>query len=152
MLNILRPDMIIPEAASADRETFLFIIADRFAQHPKVGAHAKTIHQSLINRERLGSTGVGDGVAIPHAKLNGLEELAAVFVKCSEGVDFYAIDGRPVHLFFSLLVPENGTGSHLKALARVSRLFKQEGFRSSLHDETRAEKIFDIFQQEDETS
>jgi PTS system nitrogen regulatory IIA component len=86
---------------------------------------------ALAEREKLGSTGVGDGVAIPHARVAGLGALAASFGRARAGVDFRAIDGRPVRLFVALLAPDQSAGQHLQALARVSRLLKSAAFREA---------------------
>ena len=80
----------------------------------------------------LQSTGIGEGVAIPHGKLPGLQRLLASFARSRAGVDFESIDGQPTHLFFLLVVPEHSGGQHLKALARISRFFRDAGFRKRL--------------------
>jgi len=86
----------------------------------------------LVARETLGSTGIGDGVAIPHGKLGSIKELVLAFGRSKGGVDFDSLDGQPAHLFFLLLAPENAPGDHLKALARVSRLMKNRELRETL--------------------
>ena len=82
-----------------------------------------------MERERISTTAIGEGVAIPHGKLPGLERIYGVFARSSEGVDFNSLDGGPTHLFFVLIAPENAAADHLKALARISRLLKDEVFR-----------------------
>jgi nitrogen PTS system EIIA component len=101
------------------------------------------------DRERLGSTGIGEGVAIPHGKLNGLTHLCASFGVSRDGVDFEAIDGKPTHLFFALVAPENSAGIHLKALARISRLFKNANFRKAILDAKGAQEIYRLIAEED---
>jgi len=93
---------------------------------------AQQLSDTLLEREKLGSTGIGEGVAIPHGKLPGLPGLLAAFGRKRAGVDFAAIDGKPTHLFFVLFAPDNSAGLHLKALARISRLFKQPQFRQAI--------------------
>ncbi|HEX9860214.1 MAG TPA: PTS sugar transporter subunit IIA [Nitrospirota bacterium] len=88
--------------------------------------------QVLVARESLGSTGIGDGVAIPHGKLKGLKEMVLAFGRSRAGVDFDSLDGEPAHLFFMLVAPEDAPGDHLKALARISRLMKNREVRESL--------------------
>ena len=109
-------------------------------------AHADLKPERLVEvlqeREKLGSTGIGEGVAIPHGKLAGLPQLMASFGVSREGVDFEAIDGKPTHLFFALVAPENSAGIHLKALARISRLFKNPRFRQSILDAQTSEEIY----------
>src|SRR5690606_32449603 len=96
------------------------------------GVGPKKLYDVLLDRERLSSTGIGDGVAIPHGKLAGIPGLTAAFGVSRSGIDFEAIDGKPTHLFFALLAPENSAGIHLKALARISRLFKNPNFRKAI--------------------
>ena len=88
--------------------------------------------QALEDRERLNSTALGDGVAIPHGKLPGLKRVLAAFGRSLAGVDFQSLDGKPTHLFFLLVAPEDSAGAHLKALARISRLFKSPPFRQAI--------------------
>jgi PTS system nitrogen regulatory IIA component len=103
----------------------------------------------LVEREKLGSTGIGDGVAIPHGKVPGLPSLVASFGRSRSGVDFRAIDGKPTHLFFALFAPENSAGAHLKALARISRIFKSPAFRDAILQATDAAAIYWLIEQED---
>ena len=104
----------------------------------------------LIAREELGSTGIGGGIAIPHGKLKDLKEIKIAFGRCPGGVEFNAIDGKPVDLFFLLLAPENSAGEHLKTLAKVSRLLKNPKFCSSLRKAGSRQEIIDIISAEDE--
>ncbi len=118
-----------------------------------VAAHPELQHEKLVEvlqeRERLGSTGIGEGVAIPHGKLAGLPQLVASFGVARDGVDFEAIDGRPTYLFFALVAPENSAGIHLKALARISRLFKNPDFRQAILDAQSPEEIYRLIAEED---
>lgn len=106
----------------------------------------------LLEREKLGSTGIGDGIAIPHGKLSKLNKILISFGRSKEGVDFNAMDGRPVHLFFLLLAPENSVGLHLKVLAKLSRMLKDESFRRELLSASDSEEIYSIIKAKDETS
>jgi PTS system nitrogen regulatory IIA component len=103
----------------------------------------------LQEREKLGSTGIGEGVAIPHGKLAGIPQLVAAFGINRAGVNFDAIDGKPTQLFFALVAPENSAGIHLKALARISRLFKNPGFRASILAAKSNAEIYNLISQED---
>ncbi|MBI5815362.1 MAG: PTS sugar transporter subunit IIA [Nitrospinae bacterium] len=106
--------------------------------------------ESVIGRENLGSTGVGDGVAIPHAKTSGVKSVVCAFGLSPEGVDFYAADGKPVKIFFLLLAPEEAVGDHLKALARIARLVRRESFRNRMERNMGdAGAIYDIISEED---
>jgi PTS system nitrogen regulatory IIA component len=104
----------------------------------------------LLEREKLGSTAIGEGVAIPHGKLPGISQVHGLFARSSGGVDFDSIDGGPTHLFFLLVAPENSAGDHLKALARISRLLKDSEFRSRLMKAKSKEEIFGTIKEEDE--
>ncbi len=103
----------------------------------------------LINRESLGSTGIGQGVGIPHGKTNTVKKLVAAFGICHTGVDFDALDGEPVFIFFLLVAPEDSAGPHLKGLARISRLLKDKFFRESLKELTDEKTILKLIREED---
>ncbi|MDH4267535.1 MAG: PTS sugar transporter subunit IIA, partial [Deltaproteobacteria bacterium] len=104
----------------------------------------------LLERESLGSTGIGEGVAIPHGKSKEVKRLLASFGRSLAGMDFQAMDGKPTHLFFLLVAPENSAGIHLKALARISRLMKDNVFRKRLMEVNSGEEIYSLFSAEDE--
>lgn len=106
------------------------------------GLDARTIFDAVLQRERLGSTGVGQGVAIPHARLSGINEVTGIFVRTKAPVDFESIDGRPADLIFMLLAPENAGAEHLKALARVSRLLRREDVRQRLRAAPDTDAVF----------
>jgi PTS system nitrogen regulatory IIA component len=102
---------------------------------------ANRLLEVLLEREALQSTGIGEGVAIPHGKMTGLDRLVASFARSPAGVDFESIDGQPTHHFFLLVVPEHSGGQYLKALARISRFFRDAAFRDRL---TRAESVEEV--------
>ena len=104
----------------------------------------------LMDREGLGSTGIGEGVAIPHGKVPGIDRLVTVFGRSSGGVQFASLDGKPARLFFLILAPENSAGMHLKALARISRLLKDQRFRGRLLAAEGAEGLSQVLWEEDE--
>jgi PTS system nitrogen regulatory IIA component len=110
---------------------------------------ADRLLSTLQDREKLGSTGIGEGVAIPHGKLAGLPQLVASFGISRDGVDFEALDGKPTYLFFALVAPENSAGVHLKALARISRVFKNPRFREAIRQAKTEREIYDLISQED---
>lgn len=105
--------------------------------------------ETLQRREKLQSTGIGDGVAIPHGKTPEVSEVMACVGRSKAGVDFQSLDGLPTHLFFTLLVPESEHGLHLKALARVSRLLKEPRVRQALLDAEDAEAMYAVLTNED---
>jgi PTS system nitrogen regulatory IIA component len=103
----------------------------------------------LLDRERLGSTGVGEGVAIPHGKMDDLEGIIACFGRSRGGVEFEAVDKAPVSLFFLLFAPENSAGIHLKALAKISRLLKRPSVREELMNASSEQDMYGILTQDD---
>ncbi len=113
---------------------------------------AESLIRILQERERLGSTGIGEGAAIPHGRVPGLDRLVAVFGRSRAGVQFQSLDGKPAHLFFLILAPENSAGLHLKALARISRLLKDSAFRLSLSDALDAAALARLLAEADERS
>ena len=110
---------------------------------------ANTVLQVLLEREKLGSTGVGNGVAIPHGKVAGLPGIVAAFGRSQKGIEFQSHDHKPAKLFFVLLAPENAVGNHLQALARLSRLLKGESVRNRLI-EVKNDGLYDLLISEDE--
>jgi len=115
----------------------------------EAGLGADRLLSVLRERESLQSTGIGEGVAIPHGKITGLDRLVATFGRSKGGVDFDSIDGQPTHLFFLLVVPEQSGGQHLKALARISRFFRDASFREKLLGADDLDQIFRAIEEED---
>jgi PTS system nitrogen regulatory IIA component len=105
---------------------------------------------ALMERENLGSTGIGDGVAIPHGKMCGTDELLLSFGRSKKGVDFNATDGKPVHLFFLLMVPEGSRSQHLKLLAKISRMIKDAAFRKRLMEAESQSGLYSLIAEKDE--
>ncbi|MBW1645038.1 MAG: PTS sugar transporter subunit IIA [Deltaproteobacteria bacterium] len=108
------------------------------------------VYEVLQEREELGSTGIGEGIAIPHGKLKNLETIIAAFARSRRGIDFDAIDGQPVYFFFLLLAPENSAGLHLKALAKISRMLKSKEFREELANAEDEKALFQVISTEDD--
>ena len=108
------------------------------------------IFDVIIAREELGSTAIGQGVAIPHAKFDGINKLVASLGISKEGVDFDSLDGEPAHIFFLLIAPVDSAGPHLKALARISRLLKDKFFRDSLKAADNTKAVLKLIALEDE--
>ncbi len=107
--------------------------------------------ESLMEREELGSTGVGQSIAIPHSKTKGVKELIAAFAVSKNGVEFDALDGEPVYIFFLLLAPEGAAGLMLKALARVSNFLKNKYYRKKIMEAPNKEAILQIIEEEEKT-
>ncbi len=114
------------------------------------GEPERAIFEVLLERERLGTTGVGNGIAIPHGKLASLPRLYALFAKLEHPIDFDAIDEQPVDLICLLLAPQTAGADHLKALAKISRLLKDKFFRQALRDAKTPEEVLKIIREEDE--
>ena len=146
--EFLREDLVFPDLAASDKAGVLGeLCAGLAAAFP--GMNAGRLTEVLLEREKLGSTGVGEGVAIPHGKLPGVPGLLAAFGRSVKGIEFDAIDKRPAQLFFVLFAPENSAGIHLKALARISRLFKSGSFRRAILEAPGAEAIYKLISEED---
>jgi PTS system nitrogen regulatory IIA component len=146
--EFLHPDSVVAALAAKDKPGVMAELCQALARRVP-GVPTERLAEVLLDRERLSSTGIGDGVAIPHGKLTGLPGLVAAFGLSKEGVDFEAIDGNPTYLFFALLAPENSAGIHLKALARISRLFKNAAFRRAILEAGDARAIYDLIASED---
>jgi PTS system nitrogen regulatory IIA component len=148
IMDIIDIDLINADLKAHDKHEVLGELADMVAK--KEGLDINTLVPVLEEREKLGSTGIGDGIAIPHGKLRGLKKLVASFGRSAKGVNFDSIDGKPAHLFFLLMAPENTAGMHLKALARISRLLKDTEFREKLLDSKTTQEVYKVLQEEDE--
>jgi PTS system nitrogen regulatory IIA component len=114
------------------------------------GMSQENLARVLMERERLGSTGIGGGIGIPHGKIKGLETLVLGFGLSRKGIDFESIDGQLTHIFFVLITPEDSTGLHLKLLARISRILKNDHFKDRLLNAADHQEIFEIIKEEDE--
>ena len=114
------------------------------------GMSQENLARVLMERERLGSTGIGGGIGIPHGKIKGLETLVLGFGLSRKGIDFESIDGQLTHIFFVLITPEDSTGLHLKLLARISRILKNDHFKDRLLNAADRQEIFEIIKDEDE--
>lgn len=118
------------DLGASSRKQALQAMSDIAAE--RTGLPARAIFDAVLQRERLGSTGVGQGVAIPHARLTGINDVVGIFARLRTPVDFESIDGRPADIIFMLLAPEDAGAEHLKALARVSRMLRREDVRQRL--------------------
>ena len=146
--DILSPDMVVADLKGATKPQVLNELAKAIANKftdIKLG----DLNAVLAERERLGSTAIGDGIAIPHGKLRGVPKIIGVFGRHADGVDFDSLDGGPSQLFFVLVAPEDSTSLHLKALARVSRLLKEGSFRSRLLAAKDSAELYSLIKEED---
>ncbi|MCZ6784061.1 MAG: PTS sugar transporter subunit IIA [Proteobacteria bacterium] len=148
IMDILVRDAVILDLASSSKDDLLAEMARALAKADE-SVDAEALLQVLRERESLQTTGIGEGVAIPHGKMPGLGRLLASFARSVGGVDFDSIDGQPTQLFFLLVVPEHSRGQHLKALARISRFLRDASFRQKLLDATDLDTIFKAIEEED---
>ncbi len=148
IMDIIDIDLINADLKAHNKREVLGELAGMVAR--KEGLDIDVLVPVLEEREKLGSTGIGDGIAIPHGKLKGLKKLVASFGKSAKGVNFDSLDGKPAHLFFLLMAPENTAGMHLKALARISRLLKDTKFRGRLLESKTTQEVYKTLQEEDE--
>ena len=123
--DIITTDSVIPRLKASSKKQVLQELARKASEIS--GLEEREVFDVLLERERLGTTGVGGGIAIPHGKLAALDRLRGVFARADRAIDFDSIDGRPVDLIFLLLAPEGAGADHLKALARISRLLRDSG-------------------------
>src|SRR6476620_10800461 len=137
---LVSPNVIIPARKVNGKKQALQEIAAKAAE--LTGQSERSILEILLQREKLGSTGVGNGVAIPHGKLANLGHVFGVFARLERPVDFEALDGQPVDLIFLLLAPEGAGADHLKALARVARLLRDPEVARKLRDSRDAQVFF----------
>jgi PTS system nitrogen regulatory IIA component len=147
LVEILKPSAIVGDLRGPTAQDVLTELSGPVAL--ATGVEAGQLRQALLDREALGSTGVGDGVAIPHCKLAGLPALTASFGRSKPGIDFKAIDSKPAQLFIALFAPDNAPGVHLQALARISRLFRNAAFRDALLKASDAAEIYRLIEAED---
>ena len=146
--DILAEDLIVPSLRATEKRRVLEELAGVVAaRHGEIDRDR--LVRALEEREALNSTALGDGVAIPHGKLTGIKRVFAAFGRSPAGVDFESLDGKPTHLFFLLVAPEESAGAHLKALARISRLLKDGAFRERLLGAVDAETLYGIIREED---
>src|SRR5512144_2799128 len=146
--DLLQDDLIIEDIASTDKMGVLREFAGLLKSRGRVASEEQLL-SVLTEREALGSTGIGDGVAIPHGKLNSIPETIVAFGRSRRGVDYQSLDAKPVFLFFLLVTPADRPGDHLKTLARISRIMKNPGLRSDLRQAADRQEIQRLICEED---
>lgn len=140
--DLLSPQGVIHNLRAKCKRDVLQALADQAGRI--LGRPSSEIMATLLEREQLGSTGVGDGVALPHGKMPDLQKIVGVLARLETPVSFDSVDDQPVDLVFMLLAPANATAAHLKALAKVSRLFRDSDARDALRGAESAEALFAI--------
>ena len=141
--DILVPQRTLCDVQASSKKAALELIADLISDADP-GLTKMEVFNSLVNRERLGSTGLGRGIALPHGRLKHCGQALGAFMRLATPVDYDAIDGNPVSLLFALLVPEDSTQEHLDLLARLAEKFSDKAVLEQLETETSAEKIYTI--------
>ena len=144
--DLLDRTAISVRVSASSKRQVLAVVAEIAAR--TLGLDAGDILDALVEREAAGSTGVGHGVAAPHARLVGLERMRGVFIRLEQPVDFDAVDDQPVDLVFALFAPKDAGAEHLRALARVSRLLRQSDLREQLRQARTADAIHTLLVQE----
>ena len=149
IIELLEPSAILPDLTATNKLGVLEELAGTLVPGPE-GLDLDTVVEVLMERERLGSTGIGDSVAIPHGKLADISGLKLAFGRSLKGVDFNSVDGKLSHLFFLLLAPVNSAGLHLKALAKISRMLMSASFRENLMEAPNGQDIYQLLAAKDE--
>ncbi|HLN85919.1 MAG TPA: PTS sugar transporter subunit IIA [Candidatus Limnocylindrales bacterium] len=147
--DFLSVQTVIPSLASREKNAVLQELAEGLAAHYG-NLDPKKVLEVLLERERISTTAIGEGVAIPHGKLPNVERVLGVFARSLDGVDFASLDGGPTYLFFVLIAPQDAAADHLKALARISRLLKDDAFRRRLLAGKNNQELYKLIADEDE--
>jgi PTS system nitrogen regulatory IIA component len=147
--DMLKRKFIIKDLQATGKRDVLEELVHVFADQ-NGGMDRETMVQVLLEREKLGSTGIGDGIAIPHGKLAGIEEILVGFGRSRAGVDFNSLDGRPVHLFFLIIAPDTSSAQYLKVLAKISRMLKDSKMRKDLLEAVSADDLYRIIETMDQ--
>ena len=142
-------DRVISELQGTDKLSVLREFSERLVK-PCGGASAEHIAQILLDREKMESTGIGDGIAIPHGRMKGLKDFVLSFGRSTKGIDFESSDHKPAHLFFLVLAPENSAAANLQLLSRIVTLLKDHSFKKRLMEAHSPKELFQIISDEDE--
>jgi nitrogen PTS system EIIA component len=148
LTDVLKEDFILTDLKSRKKTELLEEMISNISD--KVGGlDRKKVLETVIERERLGTTGIGNGIAIPHGKVRGVDEIRVFFGRSKKGIDFDSMDKMPVYLFFMILAPENSAAAHLKILASISHLFRNQGLRADLMKAESRSEIYEIIAEAD---
>ena len=148
--DLLAPEAVLPSLKAQGKKQLLQELAERAAT--LTGLPERRIFETLVERERLGSTGMGQGIAIPHGRLAGLSKIVGLFARLETPIAYDAVDNQPVDLVFLLLAPEGAGADHLKALARVSRLLRNQATCEKLRAATKPEVLYALLTEKGSTS
>jgi len=148
--EILSKDFIIADLNSTDKESAINELIDLFINDPRVDDIEK-VRQAVLDREKIMSTGVGKGFAIPHGKTDSVKEIIAAFGRKKDGIEYDALDGNPVNLIFLLVGRDTMISAHIKLLSRVSRMMNKDDFRLRLLNAETSEEIMNVFLEEEKS-
>jgi len=150
IMNFLNEKAIEDNLVSKDKKEIIRELVELLIRAKEIKVKDKEkIVKILLERESLGSTGIGQGIAIPHGKTDAVRRIVAAFGRSPQGIDFASLDRNPVYLFFLILAPADSVGTHLKALARISRLLKEKSFRKALKEAKSKGELLNIIKRED---
>jgi fructose-specific phosphotransferase system IIA component len=147
--ELLKPEFIISDLQGESKEEIINELIELFKKDPRVEDLEK-VRSAVLDREKVMSTGVGKGFAIPHGKTNAVKEIIGAFGKIKDGIDYDALDGNPVQLVFLLVGKDNLISTHIKLLSRISRLMNKDDFRHRLMEANNANEIVKLFSEEEE--
>lgn len=147
--ELLKSEFIISDLKGESKEEIINELIDLFKNDPRVEDIEK-VRSAVLDREKVMSTGVGKGFAIPHGKTNAVKEIVGAFGKIKDGIDYEALDGNPVNLVFLLVGKDNLISTHIKLLSRISRLMNKDDFRHRLTEANTADEIVKLFSDEEE--
>jgi len=153
IMDFLTPKAVSADLQATDKKTVISELLDVLVSSKQINPAKKDeLIRVVMDREALGSTGIGQGVAIPHGKAPSVKKLVAAFGISHKGMNFDSLDGEPAYIFFLLLAPQDSAGPHLKALARISRLLKEKPFRDLLCKTTDAKQLFKVLKDADQAA
>jgi|UniRef100_A0A7V3RHW5 PTS system fructose-specific IIC component len=147
--NFLKPDAVILEMNATEKLAAIRELVD-FMVGKNIARDREQLFEALAKRENLESTGIGNGIAIPHARTDAVDDLVLVFARSSTGIDFSSIDGKPSHIIFLIASPENKKSEYIIALAKLSRLLRRSPVREQLMKATNSQEILDIIKNNEE--
>lgn len=149
LAHYLEAKNVIPKLSSNNKDDVIKELADKLSEiSPQI--NQERLVEVFLEREKLCSTAVDYGIAVPHAKMDGLSDIVLGFGRSLEGIDYESLDGKPTHFFVILIIPQESTGEHLRLLARISKIFKDQELRSKLMSCETDEEIVESIIQEDE--
>ena len=150
IIDFLKEEAIVPDLKATDKESVIKELVTLLKGIGEISDQEKIV-EIILEREKLGSTGIGQGIAVPHAKTDDVKQIVVAFGLSQKGVNFESLDEEPVYLIFLVLAPVDATGMHLKLLAKIARLLKDKVFRNSLKScKGKRREIFQVIEEEDE--